>query len=83
MQKEEELSEEDQQLKENLELMVERVKDVEPGVQKMAIAAVAAEIKCVRPGARAAPRAAAPAHPRAHLTQSLPHPPRAGPPPAA
>jgi len=45
LQKEEELSEEDQQLKENLELMVERAQDPDPGVQKLAIESVANEIR--------------------------------------
>ena len=45
MQEEEELSEEDQQLKDNLDLLVERVKDVEPGVQKLALQAIASEIR--------------------------------------
>jgi len=42
---EDELSEEDQQLKDNLELLVERAKDAEWGVAKMAIQAIATEIK--------------------------------------
>ena len=45
MQAEEELSEEDQQLKENLEMMVERAKDPVAEVQKMAITSIATEIK--------------------------------------
>jgi len=45
LQEEEELSEEDQQLKDNLDLLVERVKDVEPGVQKLALQAIASEIR--------------------------------------
>lgn len=46
LQKEEELSEEDKQVQENLELMVERVKDVDVTIQKIATAAIAAEIRC-------------------------------------
>ncbi|GAB4816037.1 hypothetical protein N2152v2_003083 [Parachlorella kessleri] len=42
---EEELSEEDRQLKENLELMVERAKDAEPSVQKAAIESISTEIR--------------------------------------
>lgn len=42
---ENELSEEDQALKDNLDLMVERTKDVEPGIQANAIQAIATEIK--------------------------------------
>ena len=42
---EEELSEEDQQLKDNLELMVERAKDSKAGVAKMAVQTIATEIK--------------------------------------
>ena len=45
MQEPEELSEEDQQLKENLELLVERARDVEAGVQKLAIQSIANEIR--------------------------------------
>jgi 26S proteasome regulatory subunit N1 len=42
---EEDLSEEDQQLKDNLELMVERARDPEAGVAKMAIQSIAEEIR--------------------------------------
>ncbi|KAK3247512.1 hypothetical protein CYMTET_42990 [Cymbomonas tetramitiformis] len=41
----EELTEEDQELKSNLELMVERSQDVEAGVQKMALEAMRKEIR--------------------------------------
>ncbi len=41
----EELSEEDQQLKENLELMVERVQDSDHGVAKLAVQSISNEIK--------------------------------------
>jgi 26S proteasome regulatory subunit N1 len=41
----EELSEEDQEIKSNLELMVERVQDPEPGVSKLAIQSIANEIR--------------------------------------
>ncbi len=68
LQVEEELSEEDQRLKEDLELMVERVGDAEPGVQLLAIESIAKEIKCVFPRlCRAA--APLPDHP---LTLSVP-----------
>lgn len=45
VQEPEELSEEDQQLKENLDLLVERAKDSSPGVQKLAIQSIANEIR--------------------------------------
>lgn len=43
--KEAELSEEDVQLKANMELMVERISDVEPGVQKLALNSIINEIR--------------------------------------
>eukprot|EP00891_Asterochloris_glomerata_P006079 jgi/Astpho2/6079/e_gw1.00084.7.1_t len=43
--KEAELSEEDLAVKQNLELMVERIKDVDTGVQKMALETVSKEIR--------------------------------------
>jgi hypothetical protein len=46
---EEDVSDEDLQLKENLELMVARTQDTEEGVQKMAIQAIANEIRHARP----------------------------------
>lgn len=42
---EEELSEEDQKLKDDLELMVTRVGDSDAGVQKLAIEALGTEIR--------------------------------------
>lgn len=42
---EEEISEEDKQLKENLELMVERAQDADPAVQKLAIESISKEIR--------------------------------------
>ncbi len=42
---EEELSEDDKKLKEDLELMVERVGDVDTGVQKLAIESLGTEIR--------------------------------------
>jgi hypothetical protein len=45
MQDQEDLSEEDIQLRDKLLLLVERIKDVEPEVQRMAIDALATEIK--------------------------------------
>jgi hypothetical protein len=43
---EEELSEEDQKLKEDLELMVTRAADEDAGVQKLAIESLGNEIRC-------------------------------------
>ena len=43
---EEELSEEDQKLKEDLELMVTRAADKDAGVQKLAIESLGNEIRC-------------------------------------
>lgn len=43
--KEQELSEEDMELKKNLELMVERVKENDPGVQKLALISLCNEIR--------------------------------------
>ena len=45
LQEDEELSEEDQQLKENLDMMVERACDKDHGVAKMAVNAIAEEIR--------------------------------------
>ena len=44
---EEELSEEDKALKENLEMLVARAKDVDRGVAKVAIEAIGTEIRWV------------------------------------
>ena len=45
MQEPEELSQEDQQLKDNLDLLIERSRDPDPGVQKLAIQSIANEIR--------------------------------------
>jgi hypothetical protein len=69
LQAEEELSEEDQRLKDDLELMVERVGDAEPGVQLLAIESIAKEIKCVFP--RPPPRRCASSSPPSDPLRAL------------
>lgn len=45
--KDADLSEEDLELKKNLELMLERAKDSDAGVQRTALEGIAREIRCV------------------------------------
>lgn len=48
--KEADLSEEDLELKKNLELMLERAKDSDAGVQRTALEGIAKEIRCGEQG---------------------------------